>query len=31
MGDSPEIENDVGSVYVPEEVVERLRARAGQR
>jgi predicted metal-dependent phosphoesterase TrpH len=30
MGDSPEIENDVGSVYVPEEVVERLRARAGR-
>ncbi|HEY7061467.1 MAG TPA: PHP domain-containing protein [Chloroflexota bacterium] len=27
MGDATEVDNDVGSVYVPEETVERLRAR----
>ena len=29
MGDAREVDNDVGSVRVPEETVERLRARAG--
>ena len=28
MGDAAEVDNDVGSVVVPEETVERLRARA---
>jgi predicted metal-dependent phosphoesterase TrpH len=31
MGDAPDVDNDVGSVYVPEDTVERLRARAGAR
>jgi hypothetical protein len=29
MGDAREVDNDVGSVRVPEETVELLRARAG--
>jgi predicted metal-dependent phosphoesterase TrpH len=29
MGDAREVDNDVGSVRVPEETVERLRARTG--
>jgi predicted metal-dependent phosphoesterase TrpH len=30
MGSAAEVDNDVGSVYVPDETIERLRARAAR-